>query len=173
MHHALPTGTDRKEGHGMLRRGIVALGLLLMCGGCAEHVHIVTVPPGARIYLDGRLSGTTPYTFSVPRSEIRNIPYKVELENYRTVEGTLYKRVAPGRVVGAFFTLGILYIFRSPFYIESFNQYLAVVPPQTQPSAAPAIPIEERLKRLQELRDDKVLTNEEYERQKAKILESQ
>jgi len=147
-----------------------ALLTLMIFAACSESVRVATTPPGARLYLDGREVGVTPYTFSVRRSQIREVSYRIELENYRTVEGTLHKRVAPGRVVGAVFTLGILYLFRSPFYIQSLNETLAIQPIQSR-QAQQVAPIEERLKKLKQLRDEGVLSHGDYQRQKTHILE--
>lgn len=151
----------------MHRRGTVLLLSTLIFAGCAERVRVVSIPPGARVFLDGREAGTTPYTFTLQEDQLRDIPYRVELEPYRPVEGVLRKGVAPGRVVGAVFTLGILYAFRSPYYVQNAKVYLALQP--TEASGPPLI--EDRLRKLKELRDDGVLSESEYEEQRTRILQ--
>lgn len=144
--------------------------LALLLSGCAERARITTVPHGARVFIEGNEVGVTPYILTVPRKEIRDIPYRLELEGYRPVEGTLRRGIAPGRVFGAIFTAGILYIFRSPQYIQNVNTALAIQPGQWQQAPAQGVPVEERLKKLQQLRDDGVLSPSEYERQRQIIL---
>lgn len=151
-----------------MRTPVVVL-LVVLLSGCAERARIASVPSGARVFIEGSEVGVTPYILTVGRSKIRDIPYRIELEGYRPVEGTLRRGVAPGRVFGAIFTVGILYIFRSPLYIQSTNPVLAIQPGQWQ-QPPQSVPIEDRLKKLQELRDDGVLSPSEYERQRENIL---
>jgi hypothetical protein len=140
--------------------GIMMVTLIIT--GCAENAMIATVPPGANVYVDSRMAGTSPLYLTVKRRDIRSIPYRIEMEGYQPVEGVLPVRVAPGRAVGAFFTLGIVYIFRSPTYIGSVQHSLA---------AAPRESTAERLIKLKQLHKDGVLSDAEYDEQRQRILD--
>lgn len=92
--------------------------------GCAEYVSFVTYPPGATVYIEDKPVGTTPVEYRVKRSNIAPLRYRINKPNYAPVEGTLQTAIAPGRAVGAGFTLGIVYLFRSPYYIKNARHEL-------------------------------------------------
>src|SRR6266404_7026234 len=83
--------------------------------GCSPSVMIRSEPPGAKAYVDDVLVGTTPFDFSVKRSDLKS-SYRLRLEKggFEHSDQTIGTRVAPGRIVGAFFSLGIVYLFKSP-----------------------------------------------------------
>jgi PEGA domain-containing protein len=82
--------------------------------GCAESELVRSVPPDAKVFIDDKLVGSTPINFAT--QDVRPLPYRIEKPGYPAAEGTIQTRIAPGRVVGAVFTLGILAIFRSMHY---------------------------------------------------------
>lgn len=140
--------------------------LCLGLSGCAEYVSIYSVPEGAKVYLNGRYTGTTPYTDYVSRADVRPIPYRVEKPDFEPAEGTLETAVAPGRVVAALFTLGLVYAFKSPLYIESAWVELVPSPSFAQGDSSAAV----RLRQLEDLRERGRISDEEYEKLRAEIL---
>lgn len=155
-----------------MRTGVLVFALLMLTAGCAERYVIATAPPGAEVLMDGAVVGETPYYATVPRGQLHPVPYEVKLDGFRSEHGTLEVRVAPGRVVGAVFTLGILYIFRSPYYIESVHHVLkwdrraagGVGPTGSQKR------LEDRLEKLKQLRDDGLLTDKELQDARDRII---
>lgn len=102
---------------------------LLACSACSEHALVRSEPPGAQFCLDGRPIGSTPVEITVPRSEFTGpLAYRVEHAGYETREGTLSKRVAPGRIVGGYFSLGISFIFKRPTALR--DRYDFVLTPE-------------------------------------------
>lgn len=73
-----------------MRRSLLLL-VPLLAAGCARSVTFVSVPPGARVLLDGEELGRTPLVAEVSTSTwwgaARRV--RVELPGYRTVEGPL------------------------------------------------------------------------------------
>ncbi len=99
--------------------------MLAAVAGCAESVSIRSNPPGAKAYMDGVLVGTTP-TYAEFDRKLLKTPHawRVEYRNCDQAEGQTQTALAPGRVVGTVFTLGILAIFKSPYYIRPIDAVL-------------------------------------------------
>jgi PEGA domain-containing protein len=94
--------------------------------GCAESVAIKSYPPGAKAYIDGQFVGTTPVSTQFPRDQVTpEHTWRVEFRNCDPTEGKLATRVAPGRIVGYVFTLGILAAFRGPYYFPVVDTALS------------------------------------------------
>ncbi|MGH9420108.1 MAG: PEGA domain-containing protein [Thermoanaerobaculia bacterium] len=112
-------------------------GLLAMCvlGACTEQVHFMSQPPGAKVYVNDTYVGDTPTVFSTRDVVLR--PYRVELGPYHE-EGTLTPHLAPGRVVGAIFTLGIVAAARPLFYYDP-SSVNALLGPGTAVGHQPAV----------------------------------
>lgn len=99
--------------------------LLLSGLGCAESLSIRSNPPGAKAYLDGVLVGTTPAYAALQRADLkRPHAWRVEFRNCDQAEGQTQTALAPGRVVGTIFTLGILAAFKSPYYVRPIDALL-------------------------------------------------
>lgn len=140
----------------------------LALGGCAETLVIRSYPAGARATVNGTFVGVTPATLEVPKDQLKDeYRWVVEKEHYETVEGLVKPRIAPGRIVGAVFTLGILLAFRSPTYLPTVNVELAPIP------AAAASPqtLEERLEKIERLHEKGLLSDQEYKRLRGQLLD--
>ena len=109
--------------------------------GCAESVLIKSYPPGSKAYIDGQFVGTTPAATQIPRGEV-TAPHswRVEFRNCDPAEGALTTRVAPGRIVGYIFTLGITAIFRGPYYFPVVDTALSGGDCEGGSRAKPAAP---------------------------------
>ncbi len=83
---------------------------------------IKSYPPGAKAYVDDQFIGTTPATVAIPRDKVTSPhPWRVEYRNCDSAEGMLTTRVAGGRIAGYIFTLGIVAIFRGPYYFPPID----------------------------------------------------
>ena len=88
---------------------------MIVLAGCAESTLIQTHPSGARVTINDRFVGVTPVVFVVPHNEFSTrstYQYRIEREGYVPEKGYFYAEVAPGRVIGALFTLGTLRLFK-------------------------------------------------------------
>lgn len=153
----------------MRRRKLASLLCLaaLTLGGCAETLLIRSYPVGARATVNGEFIGVTPATLEVPRDQVTKQEYRwrVEKPNYESAEGLVTPRIAPGRIVGAVFTLGILLAFRSPYYLPAVT---AELPPV---AAAAGESTEQRLETIERLHEKGLISEQEYKRLRAQILE--
>ena len=154
----------------MRRRRIASLLCLaaLTLGGCAETLLIRSYPSGARATVNGEFVGVTPATLEVPRDQVTKKEYRwrVEKPHYEAAEGLVTPRIAPGRIVGAVFTLGILLAFRSPYYLPTVT---AELPPVVAATAGEST--EQRLEKIQRLHEKGLISEQEYERLRGEILD--
>ncbi len=111
----------------LLGRSVVvaATVLLPLLLGCSERVLIKTYPPGAKVFVNDRLVGLSPVTYSASRSEV-SAPHavRIEKEGFEVVRTSLETRVPGGRVVAGVFTLGALYLLRSPWSFRTPEPFM-------------------------------------------------
>lgn len=151
--------------------GISAVALSLALMGCAESTVIRSYPPGAKLYINDQFKGVTPQILTVPRSQFDSQKFQVRLERdgYAPVDQTLPTRTCPGRVVGGVFSLGISFIFKPPTCFDSHQDFsMTPLPGQTAATHQPTV--EERLERIERMRNQGTITNEEYEHYRSEIL---
>lgn len=110
----LPSISGSKRPISARMRRIIALLAVFVLSGCSESLVIRSVPPGAQVILDGNPVGITPMVFET--KEPKPMTYRIEAEGFPAAEGSVTTRLAPGRVVGAVFTLGIVALARPMFY---------------------------------------------------------
>jgi hypothetical protein len=149
-------------------KGRIALYLgVLSIFGCAgaEPAALHTTPPGAKIYLNGKFVGLSPTTFMVGRSE--GTHYRAVLDGYSPAEGELESRIAPERVFGSIVTAGIVAIFMGwhqyPTTYVDLGPPLNPAPPETRSP-------EDRLRHVQNMYDQRLINEEEYNRLRSEIL---
>jgi hypothetical protein len=142
---------------------------IIVFGGCAESTVIRTSPPGATIYCDGTLVGISPTSYRVPRSALSE-PHtcRAELDGFEPADEQLRRTFAPGRAVGAVFTLGIVYLFKSPYSLRDQHD-LVMRKLSTAAVKQPQADALDRLERLQRLRDAGTITEQEFQQYKAQI----
>ncbi len=157
----------------MNRTGAAAVVVLLCCAlaGCAESTVIRSYPPGAKLFVNGEYQGVTPRVFTVPREKFASQTFtaRIERDGYAPQEEELRKRTCPGRVVGGVFSLGISFIFKRPTCFDSHEDF-SLEPLPAQAEAAHQPTVEERLQRIERMRDQGTITNEEYEHYRTEIL---
>ena len=158
--------------------GVIAFFAACSATGCSEYTLIRSYPPGAKLYINDHFEGLTPVTFSVPRSDFADHDFLVRLERtgYGTVNETLAKRICPGRIVGGVFTLGIVFIFKGPTcfaYPQDFTLEATSGAPKSDSGdvgSGHQPTVQERLRRIENMRDQGTITNEEYQRFRQQIL---
>jgi len=87
---------------------------------------LLSEPSHAKVYIDGKFVGMSPASFLIGRSD--DAHYRVVLDGYEPAEGQLQGRLAPGRVAGTVFTLGIYTIFSDLYYDPPTNVDLTPSP---------------------------------------------
>jgi hypothetical protein len=129
-------------------------------------------PPGSKVYVNGDFVGVTPVVYTVGGAKFtgREFPVRIERTGYAPADSVLRKQTCPGRVVGGVFTLGILFLFRNPTCFVSPQDFLLEALPNTADAGGAHQPtVEERLDRIRRLRDQGVITNEEFEHYRSEI----
>ena len=141
--------------------------------GCAETTTIRSYPVGAKVSVNGAFVGATPAKFITSREEFEQKTFVAVAEQpgYQRTEFTLEKTTCRGRIVGAVFTLGILWFFKHPTCFES-PQYIDMQPLPAQSAAAVVPSPSERLEQLEKMRSEGQITPAEYERYRKQILDS-
>ena len=157
-------------------RALALVTAVALMAGCTESTLVRSYPPGATVYLNGEPKGITPLVLSVPRSEFDKETFRVRVdhEGYESEERPLTTQRCSGRIVGGVFTFGILLLFRPPKCFVSPQDFaLKAVPgasPRAQATPVSEATVEERLQRLQQLRDRGTITQDEYDRSRQQIL---
>lgn len=155
-----------------MRVGICAAFSALVLAGCGESVMIHSIPVGANVYVNDKFLGRTPVEFEVSRFDVSSADYRLRIEKdrFEPVRDIIRTRLAPGRMVGALFTIGIVYIFRSPVYLVPVPTYALNPLLSAQPLPERDRAIGEALRHLQELHDQGKLTDEEWNRRRDLLL---
>lgn len=150
----------------------VCIGFVLLIGalgGCSESTRIRSGPSAADVWVNGQAVGKTPLDYTMPRSDLdKPHEVRIEKEGYEPWTGPLQTKLAKGRVTGAFFTLGILYAFRSMYYVEPIVVALEPLPP---PQSENDRALGESLRNLRELYDTGKISEEELHRRQREMLQ--
>lgn len=147
--------------------------------GCASTTMIQSNPNGAKVYLNGEEVGMTPYTHRDTKIVGSTTAVRLEKDGYQTLNTSFSRNeeVDVGAVIGGC----IVWV---PFLWTM--KYKPIHSYELVPMAIDQVPINntqqqqqqgnqkskaDRLRELKQLLDDKILTEEEYEKEKKKILE--
>jgi len=136
--------------------------------GCAETVLIQSQPTSAQAYIDDRSVGLTPFEFAVEKGDLQHsYRLRLEKEGYEAYAETIDTRIAGGRMTAAFFTLGIVYLFKSPRYLVQPNVILM------QPSAEGERDrrLGQELREIEELRVEGKIDQAEAERRRQELFD--
>lgn len=156
---------------------------------CTATTRIQSNPSGAKVYLDDEQVGVTPYIMSDKKLVLTETTVKLEKEGYETFNTIIARDEKPhvGAIIGGFFCLGIAWAWGleyKPLHHYELTPLSAkpavvneTVQPKTEqpsPTAASTPPAKkskaDRLREMKQLLDEKILTQEEFDKEKAKIL---
>ncbi|MHB9054884.1 MAG: PEGA domain-containing protein [Paludibacteraceae bacterium] len=162
----------------------VALACATLITGCASSTMIESVPNGATVYMDGERVGTTPYLYRDTKIVGTTTGVRLEREGYKPFLTSLQRNeeADAGAIVGGiFFLIPFLWTMKykpthtfelTPAYFEpktnEIPEQLNSVPSSTQTNVNSK---SQRLEELKKLYDEKLITKEDYEKQKQKILD--
>lgn len=161
--------------------------LIILFSGCASSTLIQSHPTGAKVYINGEPVGNTPYLYS--DTKILGSVTNVDLikEGYEPLYTSIERneQVDVGAIVGGFF-FGFPFLWTLQYnpthnyelipLEQSQDNYSDVLSPEdnaTTPTSIPQAvsPKVQRLRELKQLLDEDVITTEDYEKQKQKILD--
>jgi len=144
---------------------------------CASTTMIQSNPSGAKVYLNGEPVGTTPYTHRDTKIVGSTTTVKLEKDGYDPLNTSFSRdeEVDVGAIIGGIFVLvPFLWTMKyKPTHTYELTpssgneqQIIKTTPQQNQTKSKA-----DRLRELKQLLDEKVITQEEYEKEKKKILE--
>ncbi len=145
----------------------------ILLASCASTTMIQSNPSGAKVYLNGENVGITPFRHTDTRILGSTTTVKLEKDGYNSFNTSFSRdeEVDAGAIVGGFL---LLFPFLWTMKYKPIHEY-ELVPlapaehPVIQPNSPPKAKVE-RLRELKQLLDDKVITQEEFEKEKKKIL---
>jgi hypothetical protein len=148
----------------------------ILVSGCASTTLIQSTPEGAKVFLNGEMVGRTPYSHRDTKIVGSTTSVKLEKEGYEPFTTSFSKdeEVDAGAIIGGlFFFIPFLWTMKyKPVHSYELSPYIGtdqpvqMAPGQTTPVKSKT----ERLRDLKQLLDEKVITKEEFEKEKTKIL---
>lgn len=163
-------------------------GILILLAGsiffmsCSSTTLIQSNPSGAKLYLNGEPVGTTPYSHTDTKIIGTQTTVQLQLEGYQPLH-TYFSRdeeVDIGAVVGGVFVL-IPFLwtmkYKAAHYYEltplTEGYSIAPTPPTKKASHSSDKSKTDRLRELKQLLDEGIITQEEFEKEKKKILDEE
>lgn len=149
----------------------------VLLASCASTTMIQSEPSGAKVYIDGQPAGTTPYYHTDTKIVGSNTMVRLEKEGYETLNTRFSRTEQPdvGAIIGGLFVwVPFLWVMKyDP--VHSYKLTPTLEPVQYDNKKAPATENinskESRLQQLKELYEKELITKDEYDAQRKKILE--
>lgn len=143
---------------------------------CGSTTIIQSMPSGARVYLNGEPVGTTPYAHRDTKIVGTMTAVKLEKEGYNPLFTSFSRdeEADVGAIIGGVF---FLFPFLWTMKYKPFRTY-ELTPESDFYDSTEHFPLQqdqfkskaERLRELKQLLDEKVITQEEFDKEKKKIL---
>ncbi len=152
------------------------LAALILLPSCASTTMIQSSPSEAKIYIDGQPSGTTPYSYTDTKIVGSVTTVRLEKEGYEQMNTSFSRseQADVGAIIGGLFVwVPFLWTMK---YNPSRTYEMTPISDDKQSPVLEQSPINtkskaDRLRDLKSLLDDEILTQEEYEKEKKKVLE--
>lgn len=161
----------------LLKSAAIALAVAVLFSGCASSTMINSSPAGAKVYINGESVGTTPYLYTDTKVLGSVINIDLIKEGYEPLytSFTRSEQVNAGAIVGGlFFLFPFLWTMEyKPTHnyelvpLAATNQDTQVQSEQTQPDLSKV----QRLKELKQMLDENLITQDEFNKAKQKILD--
>ncbi|MDD3167184.1 MAG: PEGA domain-containing protein [Bacteroidales bacterium] len=155
----------------------VLMSSILLFASCGSSTLIHSVPSGAKIYIDDRVVGVTPYEHydtKIVGSRTRVRLQKEGYEDLRTTFSRSEELDAGALIGGLFFYIPVLWIMG--YERDRTYELMPIEPETVETEAAPAatntngLDNYSQLYRLKQMLDDGILTQDEYDAEKKKLL---
>jgi hypothetical protein len=148
-----------------------SLGAIL---GCYQSAYLLTDPPGAKVYVNGELLGVSPVELTIDDGPGVTFPTRLharfERAGYEPLEHDLPTQISGGRVAAGVFTLGLSFALQNTRTVR--RSYLYKLYPIVAGESQISDEWVQDLRRLQRLKDDGLISEQEFERRRAILLRS-
>lgn len=145
----------------------------IFLSSCSSVTMINSVPPGAKLYMNGEVVGTTPYAHRDTKIVGSTTSLKLEKEGYEPFYSVLSRdeEADIGAIIGGVLILiPFLWTMKyKPTHTYELTPLSGNVPIQEIPVVTKSKA--DQLRELKMLLDEKVITQQEYEKEKQKILD--
>ncbi len=167
--------------HSLFLKSIaILLSFSIIFASCASTTLIQSYPSGASVYINDEPVGKTPYSHTDTKIVGSVTALRLELEGHETLYTSFSRNeeVDAGAIVGGLFLWApFLWTMKyKPYHnyeLIPFNQEVMEGDPLQSNDENKTIIVNktEQLRELKKLLDEKIITQEEFEREKKKILE--
>ncbi|MDP4275993.1 MAG: PEGA domain-containing protein [Bacteroidota bacterium] len=146
----------------------------ILFAGCSSTTLIQSTPSKAKLYLDGEYVGETPYYHRDTKIVGSSMMVKLEKEGFKPIVTTITKDEevdVPAVIGGLFFAVPFLWTMKyQP--VHSYELQALDAASVTEPQKVQGIQKSkvDSLRDLKKLLDDKIITQDEFEKEKTKIL---
>jgi hypothetical protein len=153
------------------------LALSILFASCSSSTMIQSNPSKAKLFLDGEYVGETPYLHRDSKIVGSSMVVKLEKDGCKPLVSTITKdeEVDVGAIIGGLF-VAIPFLWTMKY--KPVHNYeltpitnLNEINSDTQPIQSSPKSKATRLRELKQLLDEKIITQEEFEKEKSKILE--
>lgn len=153
---------------------IILAGTVLL-SSCASTTMIQSTPSGAKLYLDGENVGKTPYSHTDTKIVGSTTSVRLEKEEYETFNTSFSRneQVDVGAIIGGLFVwVPFLWTMKyKPTHTYELSPLIDNQPTISSEKKQNTKSKADRLRELKQLLDEKIITQEEYEKEKKKILD--
>ncbi len=149
----------------------------ILLASCSSTTLIQSNPTGAKVYVNDEPVGTTPYKYSDTKILGSKTDVRLEKEGYETYYASFYRNeeVDVSAIIGGLFVwvpfLWTMQYKPTHTYELTPTSELDTVKDKVLTQSFEIKSKANRLRELKKLLDEKVITQEEFEKEKAKILE--
>lgn len=117
-----------------MKKIAVAL-FVMMLSGCAsiisgtnQDITFDSNPQGAKVYLNGMIMGTTPFTFNAKKNKFNSL--RVEKEGYASISRSVSKSYDPVALINVFWDLSTTDVLTGAIVKYDENNYFFDLQPQ-------------------------------------------
>ncbi|MEI8085963.1 MAG: PEGA domain-containing protein [Paludibacter sp.] len=150
----------------------------ILLASCSSSTMIISNPNKAKVYLDGEFVGETPYNHTDSKIVGSSMVVKIEKEGYVPLISTITKdeEINVGAIIGGLI-VAVPFLWTMQYKAtHSYELQQAVNESTTTPTETAKIQNSpksklDKLRELKQLLDEKIITQQEFEKEKVKVLE--
>lgn len=157
-----------------MKRTALLLASAILITSCASRTLIKTTPEGAKVFIENAYVGTTPYSYSDTKIVGSTTSLRLEKEGYEPLSTTFSRneKADVGAIIGGVFVL-FPFLWTMKYNPERVYDLQPISGSTKSTSDTVNKTLKDKLTELKQLFDDKLITKEEYDQQKERLLKNQ